>query len=132
MSREKNSPKKKSSFFLIVSAGPQDPTPGDRAAPFAPTVSAARLHQTGLGGPSHPTFASVRWLRALHAAPQKLVRAPCRPLKATRSRRCRRPSLGRGSTRGRPRCVIPYLPAPILSGRRGRAGGQSKPRGREH
>src|SRR3954454_1891413 len=52
-------------------------------------------------------FAPARRLRAFRLAPKKLVRAPCRPFKATSSRRCRRSPLGPGSARGQPRGVIP-------------------------
>jgi hypothetical protein len=54
-------------------------------------------------------FASVPRRRALRSAPQKLLRAPCRPFKATRSRCCQRPQFRLGSARGQPRGVMLHV-----------------------
>ena len=55
-------------------------------------------------------FASAWRLRAFRAAPQILVRAPCRPVKAARSRCRQRPQFGVSSARGQPRGLIPLGP----------------------
>ena len=61
---------------------------------FQPTGVSARLHQTALRGQNPPARCQGQPAARLTHAPQKLLRAPRRPGKATRSRSAEWPQFG--------------------------------------
>src|SRR5579862_2462037 len=61
-----------------------------------------RLHQTAMRGRSRSALYLSRPTASTELAPPKIMRAPRRPVKATRSRSKERSEFGSGSTRGQP------------------------------
>src|SRR5262249_61367435 len=127
-SREKNSTRKLKVSLLNRDTGNKGFRAGRLHRPVSLPASATRLRPTTLRGRRHPLFgvegtppiASARCLRALRPAPQILVRAPCRPVKAGRSRRRQRSQFGSSAARGQPCGLIPPVPflanAGVVSG----------------